>query len=186
MESGDGAHVGRLEAVVLELLEKSVFVRDPINEKHPIEVINLVLNTAGHQAIGFHRARATHLIAKTHLHCGGSHHIEINPRDTQATFFVGVKPCTGGNDLGVDQHQGWCARGLRIEIDHQQLLVDAHLGSGKAYAMGRVHAAQHVSGKIPHRFINFADTTAFDPESFSTKLVNVKRRRIQRLLRHGH
>ena len=35
--------------------------------------------------------------------------------------------------------------------------MHAHLGCGKADAAGGIHAAQHVAGQLPHRFIHLAD-----------------------------
>jgi len=41
----------------------------------------------------------------------------------------------------IDQHQRRRWLVFRLEIDHQQLLMNSHLGSGQADAMGAVHAA---------------------------------------------
>jgi len=46
MTSGHALDVLALEAILLQFLPQTGFVRHPINKKHPVEVIHLVLDAA--------------------------------------------------------------------------------------------------------------------------------------------
>jgi hypothetical protein len=46
MTSGNALDVLTLETILLQFLLKTGFVRDPINKKHPVEMVHLVLDTA--------------------------------------------------------------------------------------------------------------------------------------------
>ena len=138
-------------------LVEAQLIGDPVDEQNPIEVVQFVLDAAGQKAVGAQLLGPPNLIAKAHLHHGRAHHIEIDPGNAEAALLVGVNARPEAGDLGVDQHHRRRGGIFRIEIDHQQLLMYAHLGGRQANAASGIHAAQHVAGQFPHRLIHLAD-----------------------------
>ena len=108
-----------MKALFQQAFIEAELIGDPVNEKHTFEVVHLVLDAAGQEAISLDPLGAAHLVAIADLNRGRTHHIQVNARDAEAAFLISLDCSTEAGDLGIDQNHRRRGGILGIKIDHQ-------------------------------------------------------------------
>ena len=133
----------RAYALLLELGEI-------LDEDLALQVVHLVLDAHGEQALRLERERVAALIVGSHLHALRTLHGVVDARHRQAAF-LDVGDAGGVDDLGIHQHHQRVAALRDVDDDH--LLVHVDLRRRQADARRRVHGLGHVTDELLQRLV---------------------------------
>ena len=78
--------------------------RQVIDEQHAVEMVDLVLQAGGEQAVGLDLAPRAGLVQVAHLDPRRPRHVGVLAGQRQAAFLARGQFVAGGDDLRVDQH----------------------------------------------------------------------------------
>lgn len=152
--------LGGVEALHLQLTHellrvlRLVFV-EMIQQEHTVEVIELVLDEAAEQLVGFEAHLVAVEIETGDLDLLRTTDLEVPARHRQ-TSLVEPPFAVGTGDPGVDQHS---AIGLAIGADviDEETLLHTDLRGGETEAGGGIHRGEHVVDQLVELAVDLGD-----------------------------
>lgn len=151
---------------------------EAVDEEDAVEVIDLVLESAGEEAVGFHGDGFTVEVGVGDFDLAGSAYIAAEAGEAEAAFFADLLGAAefelgihehDGHVLGhfhflpVDLHEG-DAVGIVGDVDDGELHIHGDLRSGETDAIGLAHRFQHVGGQGADIGRDFSHGAAFGTE----------------------
>lgn len=122
-----------------------------IDEKHPVEVVELVLEQTGHQLIGLDADLVAVEVEAHDVHCLRAGDLPRQTRHRQTALLVHPF-AVAFLEHRVDEHLGAVA----VVVD-EEALPDPDLGSGQAESIGVVHRVEHVVGQTRQSTVELGD-----------------------------
>src|SRR6267142_554792 len=159
------------DALLLEL-------RQVLDKHLALQMIHLVLDANGKQALRFKRERVAVLIVGTNLHAlrALDQLIDAGHRETS---FLDVGYAGRFDDFRVHEHyQGVAALG---DVDDDHLLVQVDLGGGQPDAGRRVHGFGHIGNELFQRFVEDSDRGGYFMQPGVGVAKNAQKRHLERI-----
>mmetsp|Transcript_28333 Transcript_28333/g.52865 ORF Transcript_28333/g.52865 Transcript_28333/m.52865 type:complete len:272 (-) Transcript_28333:2007-2822(-) len=119
-----------------------------VDEQLAIEVVNLVLNAGGPEAVHLFTLFIAVAVDPFDLNLSGPGHVGILLGQGQTALLIDVQIVRGGHNLGVEHDQGPGRLALFLDaIEHDQTLQHAHLRGGQTHTRRVIHGFQHIIGQ---------------------------------------
>ena len=153
--------------IFLRLLDQHVAAQagEVIHKQHAIEVVNLVLDHGGEEAIGIDLMGLAGLIEIFHLHRHRAFDIGILLGDRQTALVIAAqflrRPC----DNRVDDLVWLRFLVLFCRIEHQHPLHDPDLWGGEANTRRVIHGFEHVIELAAMRIGDFLHRITFHAQA---------------------
>src|ERR1019366_392327 len=104
------------------------------DEQHAVEVVDLMLETAGEQFRTVHLEPLSMRVLGANAHLGGANYLLVNLREAEAAFLL-ILLAFAQNNLGVDEHQLVLGLLAHAQVDDRQALGYVHLRRGESDAL---------------------------------------------------
>jgi len=124
-----------------------------LDQKNAVEVIELVLEQAGFQLVGFDADLVPVKIAANDVNLLRAHDVPRQARNRQASF-VEFPLAIRFDDLRVDQRMGFLTH---LEVVDKEALSDANLRRRQTEAGFGIHGFQHVFRQLHERAVDIGD-----------------------------
>ncbi|MCY1300251.1 hypothetical protein D9M70_498120 [compost metagenome] len=118
-----------------------------IDEQHAVQVIDLMLQAGGEQAIGLDHLFLAVTVEMLDGDRRGALDLGVKVWDRQAAFLVDRALIGRSNDLGIDENERGLVVAFFRNIEHQHAFGNADLDRGKADAGRVIHGFEHIVGQ---------------------------------------
>ena len=125
-----------------------------VDEQHAVEMVDLVLDAGGEQAVGVHFLHLAITVEVAHAHAAGPLDVTVIIGDRQAAFLVDIQLFRRPDNLRIGDEQGLRLLVLARHVEDQNALGDRHLDRRQPDAGRVVHGLHHVVHELAHRRVD--------------------------------